>query len=102
MQTTDLAAVMTTPGGMGTTQQLTNDKRQLDAAIDRIHYFAGRTGMTWYTPIPPPTADKMLEKAIKERLDAIRSPILSMGTVSALAYAIHGLRSLTRVSSRGA
>jgi VWFA-related protein len=95
MQPSDLDAVMIASGGMGSMQQLTNDKRQLNAAIERIHYFAGsRPGWTWYTPIEQPTADRLYQKAIKERLDAARSPGLSMGTFSALAYAIQGLREM--------
>jgi VWFA-related protein len=43
MQAGDLVSVTTTSGGMGILAQLTNDKRQLYAAIDRIHYVPGRT-----------------------------------------------------------
>ncbi len=39
---------LSTSGWMGAMQQLTNDKRQLLSSIDRIHYVAGRTGLTWY------------------------------------------------------
>jgi VWFA-related protein len=48
MQAGDLVSIMTTSGGMGAMQQLTNDKRQLYAAIDGIRYVRGRTGQTWY------------------------------------------------------
>jgi VWFA-related protein len=91
MQTTDLAAVMNTSGGMGAMQQLTNDKRQLYAAIDRIHYIPARSGQTWYVPVTQPTADHLLEQERDRRLGAIRSPVLSVGTLNALAFAIHGL-----------
>jgi VWFA-related protein len=37
MQAGDLVSIMTTSGGTGAMQQLTNDKRQLLALIDRIH-----------------------------------------------------------------
>jgi hypothetical protein len=48
MKPGDLASIMTTSGGQGAMQQLTNDKRQLLASIDRIHYMPGRTGLTRY------------------------------------------------------
>jgi VWFA-related protein len=95
MRPGDLVSVMTTSGGMGAMAQLTNDKRQLYAAIERIHYFVGsRPGWTWYTPIEQPTADRLYQKQIKERLDVARLPLLSVGTFSALAYAIEGLRQM--------
>jgi VWFA-related protein len=93
MQAGDLAAVMTTSGNMGPMQQLTNDKRQLDAAIDRIHYFPGREGFTWYTPTVQ-ARDKMLEQEINRRVKEARGPVLAAGSVSALAYAIQGLREM--------
>ena len=86
----DLASIMTTSGGMGAMQQLTNDKRQLRASIDRIHYVAGRTGLTWYDPVHRP--DKAGEA--NARLNAIRRPFLAMGTIGALSYAIQGLREM--------
>jgi VWFA-related protein len=94
MQPGDLAAVMTTSGGNGVMQQLTSDRRQLQASINRIHYMPGRTDLTWYEPVTQPTADKLYEKEIKARLGAIRSPALWMGTLGALAYAIGGLREM--------
>ncbi len=94
MDTGDLAAVMTTSGGMGAMQQLTSDRRQLQASIDRIHYLPGRTSLTWYEPIVQPTADRLYQQEINKRLGAARSPGLSMGTLSALAYAIQGLREM--------
>ncbi len=95
MQTGDLVSVMATSGGMGAMAQLTNDKRQLHAAIDRIHYVPeSRIGFTWYVPIEQPTGDRLYRKQINERLGAVRSPGLVMGTLTALAYAIQGLREI--------
>src|SRR6266849_11116846 len=90
MRAGDLASIMTTSGGMGAMQQLTNDKRQLLSSIDRIHYVAGRTGLTWYDPVHRP--DKAGEA--NARLNAIRRPFLAMGTIGALSYAIQGLREM--------
>ncbi len=94
MQAGDLASIMTTSGGMGAMQQLTSDKRQLYASIDRIHYLPGRTGLTWYVPILPPGPDKHLREEIEKRISAVRSPILALGTFNVLAYAIQGLREM--------
>jgi VWFA-related protein len=91
MQAGDLASIMTTSGGTSPMQQLTNDKRQLLASIDRIHYVAGRTGLTWYDPVHRP--DKAGE-AINARLNAIRRPFLATVTIGALSYAIQGMREM--------
>ncbi len=90
----DLVSIMTTSGGMGAMQQLTNDKRQLYAAIDSIRYMPGRTGLTWYKPILPPGPDKQFREEIEKRINAVRSPVLTMGTLNVLAYTIQGLREM--------
>src|SRR5260370_2598500 len=90
MRRGDLASIMTTSGGMGAMQQLTNDKRQLLTSIDSIHYVAGLPGLTWYDPVHRP--DKAGEA--NARLNAIRRPFLAMGTIGALTYTIHGLREM--------
>jgi VWFA-related protein len=94
MQAGDLVSIMTTSGGMGAMQQLTNDKRQLYASIERIHYMPGRTGLTWYKPILPLGPDKKFRMEIEQRLNAARSPVLTLGTFDVLAYAIQGLREM--------
>src|ERR1700678_409352 len=91
MRADDLASIMTTSGGMGAMQQLTSDKSQLYASIERIHYMPGRTGLTWYTPILPPGPDKKFGMEIEQRVSAARSPVLTLGTLNVLAYAIQGL-----------
>jgi VWFA-related protein len=90
----DLASIMTTSGGMGATQQLTNDKRQLYASIEHIHYMPGLTGLTWYVPILPPGPDKKFRMEIERRISAARSPVLTLGTLNVLAYALQGLREM--------
>jgi VWFA-related protein len=74
MQPGDLASIMTTSGGMGAMQQLTNDKRQLYAAIDRIHYVPGRTGQTWYEPTNIGDLARKVQTDSNARLNAIRAP----------------------------
>jgi VWFA-related protein len=94
MQAGDLASIMTTSGGMGAMQQLTSDKSQLYASIERIHYMPGRTGLTWYAPILPAGPDKKFRMEIEQRISAARSPVLTLGTLNVLAYAIQGLREM--------
>lgn len=54
VQPTDLVAVTASRGGMGFYQQFTNDKRQLDAAIDKISH---RPGFGQWTLDPPQVLD---------------------------------------------
>jgi len=52
MQPGDLVAIIRTAGGMGALQQFTSDKRQLNAAIERIRwYMNGRGGVGAFGPI---------------------------------------------------
>ena len=91
MQAGDLASIMTTSGGTGAMQQLTNDKRQLLASIDRIHYVPGRSGLTWYDPVH---RFGNVAEPMNARLNAIRRPFLAIGTIGALSFAIQGLREM--------
>lgn len=94
MQAGDLVSIMTTSGGMGAMQQLTNDKRQLYAAIDGIRYVPGRTGQTWYEPTNCCSADREFQNEANARLKAIRNPAQVVDTLGAVAYAIQGLRAM--------
>ncbi len=95
MQAGDLVSVMTSSGGMGVMQQLTTDKRQLYASIDRMHFIAGgRNGLTWYLPVHKIDAYTEIENEANARLNAARRPLSSAGTTTALAYAIRGLREM--------
>jgi VWFA-related protein len=97
MQPSDLASILTTAAGQNGISQLTNDKRQLYAAIDRIHYVpGGRTGMDMFDPVGAPNADANpgFSRAVAARVRAARAPALTMTTMSALAYAIQGLREM--------
>jgi VWFA-related protein len=104
MQPGDLVSIMKTSGGMGAMEQFTTDKNQLNAEIDRIHWTAaGRLGFTWYAAAPgsydpapliggdPGAAIKL---ANAQRLDAIRTPAVVVDTLSAVAYAVQGLREM--------
>ena len=85
---------MTSSGGTGVLEQLTNDKRQLYACIDRIHWSNARTALTWYDPVHVIDAASEFENASNRRLNAIRRPYLGAGTLGALTYAIQGLRDM--------
>ncbi|HXB70771.1 MAG TPA: VWA domain-containing protein [Candidatus Acidoferrales bacterium] len=94
MQAGDLVSIMTTSGGIGVMEQLTNDKRQLHAAIERVRYVPGRTGQTWYEPTNIGDAARRVRTESNARLNAIRAPTKVMGTLAAVAYAIQGLREM--------
>src|ERR1700687_2757022 len=52
MQTNDAVAIFRTSGNIGLRQQVTSDKRQLYAAIDRVRWFpAGRKGLDPYEDV---------------------------------------------------
>jgi len=94
MQPGDLVSIMTTSGGMGAMQQLTNDKRQIYASIDQVRYSAGRIGLTWYEPVNKIDLASEVENGKNARLNAIRYPIQASETLGAMAYAIQGLRDM--------
>lgn len=97
MQPSDLASILTTSGGQSMISQLTNDKRQLYAAIDRIHYVpGGRTGMDMFDPVGAPNADANpgFARGVVTRVRAARAPALTMTTMNVLAYAIQGLQQM--------
>ena len=94
MQAGDLVSVMTTSGGTGVMGQLTTEKRQLYASIDRMHFIPGRNGQTWYPPVHKIDAASEVENEANARMNAARNPFLGAGTVTALAYAIQGLRDM--------
>ena len=95
MQADDLVSIMTTSGGMGAMEQLTNDRRHLYASIDRIHWVPGRNRLTWYEPVHSvDLKTSPIENASNGRIDSIRRPFIVSGTLNALAYAIYGLREM--------
>ena len=94
MQPGDLVSIMTSSGGMGVTSQLTTDKRQLYASIDRMHFIPGRNGQTWYPPVHKIDAASEVENEATARMNAARNPSLGAGTVTALAYAIQALNDM--------
>jgi VWFA-related protein len=96
MQPGDLVSIMTTSGGMGALEQLTNDKRVLYAAIARIMYSPSRNQL----------GESLLDETVMgpkvgydfahadRALAALRQPRLAAGATSALGYAIQALREM--------
>jgi VWFA-related protein len=97
MQPGDLVAIIRTSGGMGALQQFTSDKRQLYAAIERVKWYAsGRSGVSAFAPITPPTPGEHGADidAATEDLNQFREDVYAVGTLGAVNYVVRGLREL--------
>jgi VWFA-related protein len=101
MQPTDLVAIIRTGSGMGALQQFTSDKRQLNAAIERVRWNPqGRAGISAFAPIKS-GADNAGEDDpaksvgdLSEDADQFREELFTIGTLGALNYIIRGLKDL--------
>ncbi|HMH42290.1 MAG TPA: VWA domain-containing protein [Pyrinomonadaceae bacterium] len=97
MQPGDLVAIIRTSGGMGALQQFTSDKRQLQAAVDRVKWNAnGRSGVSPFEAIQPPTPGPKgadIDQA-NEDLDTFRKDVFAVGTLGAVSYVVKGLKEL--------
>src|SRR5438105_3597085 len=97
MQPGDLVAIIRTSGGMGALQQFTSDKRQLNAAIERVKWNAiGRSGVGAFAAIEPPTpgpggADS---DTFNEEANQTRQDMFAVGTLGAISYVVKGLKTL--------
>ncbi|MEW6730170.1 MAG: VWA domain-containing protein [Acidobacteriota bacterium] len=119
MQPNDLVALIRTGGSIGTLQQFTNDKRQLYAAVDGLHWnIAGRAGVNVVEQTttneggradklraagadsalagrPTPNANEIdLEQENQLELESFRQQFYAVGTLGALGYVINGLKEL--------
>ncbi|KXJ99064.1 MAG: VWFA-related domain-containing protein [Acidobacteria bacterium OLB17] len=105
MQDGDLVAIIRSGGAMGALQQFTSDKRQLYAAIDRIHWNAlgnGRIGT--FNPVEPKfpfgqnadpgTGDETSLEDINKANAEYRENLFATGSLGALNYVIRGMRDL--------
>ncbi len=105
MQDGDLVAIVRSGGAMGALQQFTSDKRQLYAAIDRIHWNAvgnGRIGT--FNPVEPKfpfgqsvdpgTGEETSLEDINKANAEYRENIFATGSLGALNYVIRGMRDL--------
>ena len=88
----DLVAMIRTSGGMGALEQFTTDKRQLSAAIDRIHFNAlARAAMG--EPGPPVPREVQVRSSAND-LDEFRETVFAVGTLGAIRFVVDGLRNL--------
>lgn len=89
----DLVAIIRTSGGMGALEQFTRDKRQLSAAIDRIHFNAlARAAMG--EPAPPVPRESAEVRSSATELDDFRESVFAVGTLGAIRFVVDGLRNL--------
>ena len=97
MQSGDLVAIIRTSGGMGALQQFTSDKRQLEAAVERVKWNAnGRSGVSAFEAIQPPTPGAKgaeIDQA-NEDLNDFRKDMFAVGTLGAVSYVVKGLKDL--------
>jgi VWFA-related protein len=82
MQRGDLVAILRTGAGSGALQQFTTDRRQLDAAIERIRFNL----MARVSPFTAGEADRPIEE--------FRNEIFTAGTLGAISYVIRGVADL--------
>jgi len=106
MQPGDLVAIVRSGGAMGALQQFTSDKRQLYAAIDRIHWNAlGNGRIATFNAVEPkfplgesqPAAFSGEENSIDDINKAnaeYRENMFATGSLGALNYVIRGMRDL--------
>ncbi len=98
MQPGDLVSVITPTGAIGAAGQFSNDKVQLHAAIDRIHWIPRRAGLSPFQAFSdgdPSNARKTA--AIRAQLADAASAldqVVSAGTLAGVRYAVQGLRDL--------
>ena len=105
MQEGDLVAIVRTSGGMGALQQFTTDKRQLYAAIERVHWNLVGTGEVGSfapleakpeSPVPeesPAPGVRSLEGRMREFKD-LRESVFATGTLGAIDYVVRGMKEL--------
>lgn len=97
MQPGDLVAIIRSSGGMGALQQFTADKRQLNAAVERVKWNAnGRGGMGAFAPITPSTPGSRGPEldALNDDFNRFREDVYAVGTLGAISYVVKGLKDL--------
>jgi VWFA-related protein len=103
VQPGDLVAIIRTSGGIGALQQFTADKRQLNAAIERVRWYPlGRGQIGAFAPITsdplaqtnPVAASRRGNGSGEQSLDEFREEIFSVGTLGAINYVVRGMREL--------
>jgi VWFA-related protein len=96
IQPGDLVAIIRTAGGAGALQQFTSDKRQLNAAIERVKFnLMGRADASAFSAIRPPDLKIPDEKESRaQTAENFREEVFSVGTLGTLRYVVTGLREM--------
>lgn len=94
MQPGDLVAIVRTSGGIGALQQFTSDKRQLLAAIDRVKWSLGRSGISAFAPIEDTSNQRPEMVEADKELNEFREDLFAVGTLGAVSYVVRGLQEL--------
>jgi VWFA-related protein len=118
MQPGDLIAIIRTSAGIGALQQFTNDRQQLQAAIERVRPLTRSTRLGAFTSVnvlerletqkveptmdlpgeePTPTLGgegRPADKRRSESLSEFRDSLFTVGTLGALNFVVRGLREL--------
>lgn len=107
MQPDDLVAIVRTSAGVGALQQFTSDKRQLNAAIDRVKWYPMRGRVSTFVAMEVGDANLKTRRAdsmVKERgandrdseaeLNEFRDDLFTEGTVGALNFVVRGMQDL--------
>lgn len=97
MQEGDLVAIIRTGGGVGALQQFSYDKRQLLAAIDKIHLnLSGSGRISTFAPIQAAAEDETRRTNYlgDGDVDNYREDIFAVGTLGAINYVIRGMKEL--------
>ena len=105
MQPGDMAAIIRTRAGTGALQQFTGDKRQLNAAIERIRWDPSGTGLLGaFAPIDLDPLTKLNVRAAAtipgaapsfgeaNQTEQFRKDVFSVGTLGALKFVVQGMR----------
>ena len=100
VQPNDLVALVKTSVNAGIGQQLTSDKRLLNAAVEQVKWYGfSRREITSFQPLNAvlPTGDRGFRNADPNdmgRLDGLREEMSAAGTLGMLQLAVQGVRDL--------
>ncbi len=96
MQPNDRVAIVCTSAGTGALQQFTSEKRQLNAAIERVQWYpAGRGGLSPYAPLDTQqNSDFTNAQQIINEMEENREANYAVGTLGTLGFVVRGLSEL--------
>lgn len=96
MQPNDLVAVLRTSRGIGSMQQFTSDKRQLNAAIDGVNWYpSGRSGLGPNAQLDTQLGEDSTQGAqLINEMEESRAARYSVGTIDTLNSMLRGMSEL--------